>query len=324
MDEKQIKVVQMGVTTRCNGICRYCARHTKNIPIMDLDPKVIDKLPLETLDKIFISGLAGDPIFYNHLFLILENIQKRKPDMKFTICTNGSIHKPEWWENLAELMSGNSQNHIYFAVDGLEDTHKIHRGTDYNTVVRNIKAFVKAGGRSIWQTIAFKYNEHQIDECKKQAEESGSMFILKMSRQYEKEGQFSKPKIVKYKGRADMCKNINSEPYCFYTDKKEVWLEADGYLHPCCFMCARVFEISTKNIKIPWKLLLNYAKERQMTNLNTHSFQDSLNSSYFKYIEKNYKKIDICKTTCKIFWSDMIANLPENWEVPSKHESFNI
>ena len=59
---KDIKVLQLGPTTRCNGKCKYCPHTKLKVKNMDLNPKVFDNLPIETVDKLFFAGLAGDPM----------------------------------------------------------------------------------------------------------------------------------------------------------------------------------------------------------------------------------------------------------------------
>jgi sulfatase maturation enzyme AslB (radical SAM superfamily) len=64
--------------------------------------------------------------------------------------------------------------HVRFALDGLKDTHSLYRmGSDYDTVVKNMKTFIDAGGRATWKFIVFKHNEHQVDEASKLARELG-------------------------------------------------------------------------------------------------------------------------------------------------------
>jgi len=55
---------------------------------------------------------------------------------------------------------------VIFGIDGDSKTHSIHRrNTNYNTVIRNAKAFIDNGGIAQWDYIVFKHNEHQVQEA---------------------------------------------------------------------------------------------------------------------------------------------------------------
>ena len=303
MKVEDIKVIQIGPTTKCNGICKYCVRNLQKVPSIDIDPVIFDKLPIETIDRVFFSGIAGDPIFYKPLFDVIEKITKLNENLKISIATNGSIHSDVWWEYLAHLMSDHPKNHVYFALDGLEDTHHIYRGINYNKVLRNMKSFIKGGGNAIWQFIVFKYNEHQIKEAEKIANDIGCLFIQKMSRKYEETGDFAKPSNVKYNSREEMCNTLSDPICCFYIDRKEIWVEADNSVHPCCFLSSKFF-FKTPDLSNLFKdkLMFNYYRSRKILNLLEHSLKEILNSSYFEYTNENFEEMDVCKKHCKMFW----------------------
>jgi len=63
--------------------------------------------------------------------------------------TNGSIQDEKWWRTLGSFFKDGSME---FSLDGLFDTHAIHRiGTDYHKIIKNIKAFTGAGGVAHWK-----------------------------------------------------------------------------------------------------------------------------------------------------------------------------
>jgi hypothetical protein len=57
-------------------------------------------------------------------------------------------------------------------------------------------------------------------------------------------------------------------------------------------------------------------KSKKMINLIENKIEDIVNTEYFKFIGENYKNMNICNRTCRIFWTDMIKELPENWNDP--------
>ena len=312
------KVCQISLTTACNGLCRYCHRNRFDTPIEHIDLSIANKLYTE---KAFFSGISGDPIFYPHLFDFIERLKQNNPNIWITIATNGSIHTTKWWKKLAELISNNPFSRVYFGIDGLEDTHYIYRGTDYDKVLRNLKAFRWAGGNAIWQTIYFKYNEDQIDKIQQTAEDLGCLFILKQSRKYEPKGAFAKPADVEHRSREEMCKHSTDEPDCFLFNKDEIWINSDGTAHPCCWLSSMrpwsdiVAWRSTE--PLDFKAFMLKTKSKHLINLKNNNPGDIIDTDYFKYVKKNYKNMAVCNRTCKIFWSDMVRNLPDNWNDPS-------
>ena len=315
-----IKVAQISLTTKCNGICRYCKRNIYGTELLDIDLSIADKIHAE---KAFFTGLAGDPIFYPYLFHFIRRLQKNKPDIRISIATNGSIRSQVWWEQLAEIMSNHPFNRVYFALDGLSDTHEIYRGTNYETVLQNLKWFRNAGGKVIWQTIYFKFNEHQIEDIRKTAEDLGCTFILKNSRHYEKQGAFSKPVDVENIDRAEMCIKMPDEvkPNCFFFDKNEVWIDTDNTVHPCCWLATISNDIDLKELVWRYKnkrdeydIFLLKKRSKNLIDLTKNNMDNIIKTEYFQYVKKNYKKLSICNRTCRVHWSDMIRNLPKDWE----------
>ena len=314
----KFKVCQISSTTACNGTCRYCHRNRFSTPIEHLDLSVADKLHTE---KAFFSGISGDPIFYPYLFEFIEKLKRNNPNIWLTIATNGSIHTTKWWTELARIMQNNPFSRVYFGIDGLEDTHYIYRGTDYDKVLRNLKAFREAGGNAIWQTIYFKYNEDQIDKIQKTAEDLGCLFILKQSRQYEPEGAFAKPKAVKHQSREEMCVDSKDEPNCFLFDKNELWINPANTVHPCCWLSSMLpwpdIIKWRKKEPLDFRAFMLKMKSKKLINLTENEIGDIVNNTeYFKFVAENYKNMNICNRTCRVFWTDMIKELPEKWNDP--------
>ena len=63
---------------------------------------------------------------------------------------------------------------INFAIDGLKDTNHIYRvKTDFDRIIDNAEAFIKAGGNAHWIMIIFDHNQHQIDEANELSKKVG-------------------------------------------------------------------------------------------------------------------------------------------------------
>ena len=195
----EVGVLHLELTSRCNALCPLCARTTgldydsqllkkrDDLPLIDTDPEIL-KTMLEEMkpflpNHVFINGNFGDPIMYPHLLDIIR-MYKDAGVRQVTLSTNGGVHKPEWWTELAGIMR--KPDKVIFAIDGLEDTNHLYRvNTNFKKIMENAQAFINAGGRARWDYIAFAHNEHQIDEARQLAEDMGFFtFRYKKSNRY--------------------------------------------------------------------------------------------------------------------------------------------
>ena len=167
----RIKWLHIEPTTRCNAWCQFCQRNNygyglSDFELVDLDPsrlqKVISVMP--ALETVQFCGTLGDPCASK---LLNEQLQVVKDSgLELQLQTNGSLRTKDWWAKLAKDF-GNSLS-VWFAIDGLEDTHKIYRqATNWKKIIENAKSFIDAGGNAVWQFIPFAHNEHQIRDCMK-------------------------------------------------------------------------------------------------------------------------------------------------------------
>ena len=198
-----IGVLHLELTSRCNALCPMCGRTTgmdgaveggevilkkrDDVELLDTDPKVlanmIEEMKPHLPNHVFINGNFGDPIMYPHL-LDLIRMYKDAGVPQVTLSTNGSVHKTDWWEELASIMR--KPDKVIFAVDGLEDTNHLYRvNTNFKKIMENAQAFIDAGGLARWDFIAFAHNEHQIEEAKALADKMGFVkFRYKKSNRY--------------------------------------------------------------------------------------------------------------------------------------------
>ena len=74
--------------------------------------------------------------------------------------------------------------YVRFGIDGLEDTnHLYRRNVRWPTLMRNVRAFVEAGGNAEWDFIEFRQNQHQVEQARMLADELGfSMFNVNIYR----------------------------------------------------------------------------------------------------------------------------------------------
>ena len=147
---------------------------------------------LRKLHRIDFCGNFGDPCIAKDFFEICEYLIKEHKII-ITVSTNGSMRNSSWWKKLGELFA-NSECHIDFHIDGLEDTNHLYRiGASWDKIMRNTDAFISGGGSANWLFILFKHNQHQLDEAQKTARMMGFNSFVHVAT-----GRFPEPGKFKY------------------------------------------------------------------------------------------------------------------------------
>ena len=239
-----------------------------------LQPELIARLK-----RIYACGNYGDPIVARDCIEVFRYLREHGPDLNLDLHTNGSARRPEWWRELAGIMKS-GPHYLRFGIDGLEDTnHLYRRGTDWKTVMRSAETFIEAGGRAEWDFLVFRHNEHQVEEARKLAEDMGfkEFFVRKTGRfitageletsdrfdVLDNEGRFEywleQPQDPEYLnpafGNLEIVKKRYGE-YQTYLDQVEInckvagrkskmYLSAQGYALPCCWLAAVFSESGT-------------------------------------------------------------------------------
>jgi len=231
------------------------------------------------LKRIYACGNYGDPIVARDCIEVFRYLREHGPDLNLDLHTNGSARRPAWWRELAAIMKS-GPHYLRFGIDGLQDTnHLYRRGTDWKTVMRSAESFIEAGGRAEWDFLVFRHNEHQVEEARKLAEDMGfkEFFVrrtgrfldageLETSDRYrveDRKGNFEyfleQPQNPEYLnpafGNLELVKQRYGE-FETYLDEVEInckvagrkgkmYLSAQGYALPCCWLGAVFSESST-------------------------------------------------------------------------------
>jgi len=231
------------------------------------------------LKRIYACGNYGDPIVARECIEVFRYLREHGPELNLCLHSNGSARRPDWWRELAQIMK-QGPHYLRFGIDGLEDTnHLYRRGADWKTVMRSAEAFIEAGGRAEWDFLVFKHNEHQVEAARKLAEDMGfkEFFVRKTGRflssgeletserfdVLDKKGKFEywleQPENPEYQnpafGNLEQVKQRYGE-YETYLDQVEVnckvagakgkmYLSAQGYALPCCWLGAVFSETGT-------------------------------------------------------------------------------
>lgn len=231
------------------------------------------------LKRIYACGNYGDPIVARDCIEVFRYLRESGPDLNLCLHTNGSARRPDWWRELATIMK-QGPHYLRFGIDGLEDTNHIYRrGTDWKTVMRSAESFIAAGGHAEWDYLVFKHNEHQVESARKLARDMGfkEFFVRKTGRFLssgeletsdrfdvrDKQGRFEywleQPTNPEYLNPAfsnlEQVRQRYGE-YQTYLDqvdinckvagrKRKIYLSAQGYALPCCWLGAVFSEAST-------------------------------------------------------------------------------
>lgn len=183
--------IQIDVTSHCNARCPGCIRTTRytedgieqgnkrfnDLELSHFDEDMWNELctaeygfrTFPNLNQLVFNGTWGDPCMHPKLPEMLKTFCDIFPNVTINMHTNGGAQSAEWWHRLGKILS--TQPHsVIVALDGLEDTHSLYRrGTNFNTIIRNVQSFVDGGGSPRWMMTVFDHNIHQIEKARELA-----------------------------------------------------------------------------------------------------------------------------------------------------------
>lgn len=335
----ELQSIHLEITSKCQASCPMCQRNVHgglpnpNLKInewtLDLFKTAMSPEVINQVKKIYFCGNLGDPILNNDLIEMCHYAKNINENLQIRIHTNGSARNKKWWINLANALP--KDHCVVFAIDGLEDTHSIYRiGTNYNQIIENAKAFINVGGRAEWAFIRFKHNEHQVETAKATAKELGfEVFTMKDSSRFMLEKKFpvwdknqntiynlepstySDLKFIDKKILLNYKQIVSkTEIDCYVKKEKEIYLDANGHLLPCCWISTIPYtSIKYEGEAIPAKqdMLLQY---HELVNglgglpklsIATNSIKDIIDSPEYQTIWDEYwqeKKLITCARVC--------------------------
>lgn len=257
---KDIKHVELELSSYCNAACPLCPRNLFGYEEIDLGyikkhltlaevKKIFSKDFLKQIKYFTFEGNLGDPLMNLELLSIIEYLNK-----PIDIYTNASLQTEKFWKSLATFPVT-----VYFAIDGLEDTHSIYRrNTDYNKILKNAKTFIAAGGNAIWKMIRFDHNQHQIMAAENLSKLLGfSSFALtdhgrNSGPVFDRSGNLERV-LGNFSGSTELShyidiiqngdmfiEDVNNTPMqqinCKSIDNNSIYIASTGDVYPCCFM----------------------------------------------------------------------------------------
>lgn len=142
---------------------------------LDAAVKILQPSLIKTLHRINICGNYGDGITNLDIIPIILHVRSLNPKIEIKLATNGGARNVSFWEKAAELV-----DHVYFAIDGLEDTNHLYRQfVNWELLERNVNAYVKKSNElsktdhSTWEMNVFKHNEHQVEKARSLSKQWG-------------------------------------------------------------------------------------------------------------------------------------------------------
>lgn len=272
--QDEIRAIHLEVTTHCNAQCPQCPRNidggarNPNMPLTQLyleDIKRIFPRPdFPNLERIQVCGNYGDAVMARDFLEIARYLKTLYPHISITVATNGSLRPESWWRDLAAHV-----DLCVFGIDGLADTHALYRrGTDFDTIIANAKAYIAGGGRAEWAYLIFKHNQHQVAEAHRLSREIGFHdFSAKATCRFYDEGQKTGSSPVRDEsgeivyhleatednrlgnteldrlddllhGDPDKFKHYitNTKIDCKAVSRKKLYISGEGHVFPCCWV----------------------------------------------------------------------------------------
>ena len=246
-----VKWLHVELSSRCNAWCPSCPRNVDGYKLIDgliEEDLSLEKLStiistLPNIETIQLCGNFGDPLAAKNITEVLDFLIQKK--LFIRIHTNGSFKTTEWWSNLGKKIK-NTEHLIFFAIDGLEDTHTIYRqGTDFKKILENAKEFISCGGNAVWQFIPFAHNEHQIKKAYALSKKlKFHHFMLQKkprvnlnAKHYQTGEALNLSAWSKKEHFHDkMTAHIESGKSCMHLEYPSLYISSSGKISPCCFM----------------------------------------------------------------------------------------
>jgi MoaA/NifB/PqqE/SkfB family radical SAM enzyme len=185
------RTINMDISNKCTLECPCCRRlqHMKKYGKVlgeTLSIKDFEKY-LKYFDHFDFSGQVSDPSMHPDFKGILHKVIEYG---KSASVHTAASHKPvKWYKEIYEECT-NENISWFFGIDGLpEDSHKYRVRQDGKKLFDMMKMSTEYmdPNNIIWKYIVFKYNQHDIETCKKMARDIGVIFNVVYSNRFPSE-----------------------------------------------------------------------------------------------------------------------------------------
>jgi len=255
----QIRRVELELSSFCNANCPLCPRNLFGYPYntgytakhltLEEVKRILTVDFIQQLDLVTFEGNYGDPLMNPELLDIVDYL-----NTPVNIHTNASMQTSKFWTELAKKSVT-----VYFALDGLDDTHAIYRqNTDYDKIISNAKTFIQHGGDAVWKMIKFNHNQHQIEDCRKLSKTLGftDFELVDHARDtgpvFDEQGNLKRV-LGNFTGSTELSHYIDTinngdmliediwdtpknNISCATIKNNSIYISSEGEVYPCCFM----------------------------------------------------------------------------------------
>ncbi len=316
-----IQFLEMEISSRCNAECPGCPRTqilsgktSGGFAPADLSlADVMRILPRENFQpaRIKFCGNLGDPAMNPECLEIASHILDR--NIAVSIHTNGGLRSEKFWKAFGELsQKHNGRLKTVFAVDGLEDTNHIYRvNVKWTVLLRNMKAYLAAGGHAEWHYIPFDHNTHQIEEAQSLAATLGLKFVLRKAIRNHKGWQnkhsakitanmenVGHAEVRKYtearllleeysKNSEDVrlhepLKVLGESVSCWHAHKNSLLIDSQGRLWPCCMLYDSFIKAQDS------RFMESLPSDPEWNKLTIYAMQNILDSNFYRNISQRW------------------------------------
>ena len=339
--EKVVNNFQVDLSSHCNARCGGCVRNTDGnetrpeVTLSHFDVDVWKRLVTQDthgwyIVELTLNGNWGDPMMHPRVIEMLELYSQHHPESELFIHTNGSLRTTKFWSKLASVCRKFSNHQIFFAVDGMADTHHIYRRkTDWHKLIENSVAFNQAGGRSCYTMTLFEHNKHQIEQVEALAEENGCVFFqLRHSHgddlyietddgsyrvyanyetdRYEQsfDSKFKADEELRdsdtYRDFNGMLKDQTLNTKCPWYNEKKIQLDPWSRVWPCCHISS--YGLDIPDMEAEKMVGSNIELARKENDLKKYTLLDILKNDWFSDVEDAVHNAEWkeCRDTCDV------------------------
>ena len=299
---KDIKKIEIELSTRCNARCPGCARTLEgktnpNVNLNDITlenyKKILHSNEYIANKEIFYCGVLGDPLINPEFYEICEYTLTMNPQI-IIVSTNGGLRNKEYWTKLGKLSSNNPKLDIRFCVDGFEKTNHLYRvGVEWNKLLENMTAYSNAGGNGHWIYNPFDHNINDIDQAKNLANDLGFNFSIRYSMKQEDIHNVVNKKTKEIINKVSLTNQKYQHPEinntkqddlnikCKLIHEGEIYIGANYQIWPCCYLYDNNWYQRDNMIE-------KFSKyETKWNDTLTYDIQNILNHKWFSQILEN-------------------------------------
>ena len=336
LDLNEIRIIDIELTNKCNAACPGCNRenhkpHTLNTTEWSLQDikRIIPKQVLHPGVEFFFGGTVDEAMMNTQVYEICEYILSF--GCNIVLETNGGANTAKTFTKLGKL----SKHHdhrltVRFSVDGVEKNNHLYRvNVKWKTVMRNMKAYINAGGDGLWQYLVFDHNYQDIEEAFEISKDVNIPFQLRQGTRgiepfisliqtknketkkietekfvVEQSKKFTHDYMEERKALQEQEELAPEGINCYMLHKKNIFLDAQFKLWPCCWWASDSY-INGERAYFD-KLAQEYG--RQWNNLKYKSMKSILNHRFYSeilhksFVDENYK--DKFRNKCQVECGD--------------------